>query len=63
VSGYHPAVPEPTRSPRDRGGAPARIGVFGGTFDPPHLGHLVTAVNVRHTLQLDVVLFVVANVP
>jgi nicotinate-nucleotide adenylyltransferase len=40
-----------------------RIGVFGGTFDPPHVGHLVTAVNVRHALRLDVVLLVVANVP
>jgi len=37
--------------------------VFGGTFDPPHVGHLVTAVNVRHALQLDLVLLVVANVP
>jgi nicotinate-nucleotide adenylyltransferase len=55
-------VPDATRSPRDRD-APQRIGVFGGTFDPPHLGHLVTAVNVRHALQLDVVLLVVANVP
>lgn len=40
-----------------------RIGVFGGTFDPPHVGHLVTAVNVRHALSLDVVLLMVANVP
>ena len=40
-----------------------RIGVFGGTFDPPHVGHLVAAVNVAHQLGLDHVLFVVANVP
>src|SRR3954454_20918200 len=43
--------------------APARIGVFGGTFDPVHIGHLVAAVNVRHALALDRVLLVVANVP
>ena len=42
---------------------PLRIGVFGGTFDPPHIGHLVTAVNVRAALKLDRVLFVVANIP
>jgi nicotinate-nucleotide adenylyltransferase len=42
---------------------PLRLGIFGGTFDPPHVGHLVTAVNVRHELQLDRVLLVVANVP
>jgi nicotinate-nucleotide adenylyltransferase len=42
---------------------PTRIGVFGGTFDPPHLGHLVVAVNVRHELALDRVLLVVANEP
>lgn len=40
-----------------------RIGVLGGTFDPPHIGHLVTAINVRHELALDVVLMVVANEP
>lgn len=40
-----------------------RIGVFGGTFDPPHVGHLVAAVNVRYQLDLDVVLLVVANQP
>lgn len=42
---------------------PQRIGLFGGTFDPPHVGHLVTAVNVRHALDLDVVVLMVANVP
>ncbi len=40
-----------------------RIGLFGGTFDPPHVGHLVTAVNVRHALSLDVVLLMVAGMP
>jgi nicotinate-nucleotide adenylyltransferase len=40
-----------------------RIGLFGGTFDPPHVGHLVTAVNVRHALRLDLVILMVANVP
>lgn len=43
--------------------AAPRIGVFGGTFDPPHHGHLAAAVNVRYTLSLDAVLLVVANVP
>ncbi len=40
-----------------------RIGIFGGTFDPIHVGHLVAAVNVRHDLALDRVLLVVANQP
>lgn len=40
-----------------------RLGVFGGTFDPPHIGHLVTAVDVRHSLGLDRVALVVANLP
>ncbi len=40
-----------------------RIGLFGGTFDPPHVGHLVTAVNVRHALKLDQVILMVANDP
>ena len=42
---------------------PLRIGLFGGTFDPPHVGHLVTAVNVRHALDLDAVVLMVANSP
>jgi nicotinate-nucleotide adenylyltransferase len=37
--------------------------VLGGTFDPPHIGHLLAAVNVRHALALDELLMVVANDP
>jgi nicotinate-nucleotide adenylyltransferase len=40
-----------------------RIGIFGGTFDPPHVGHLVTAVNVRYELDLDEVLLIVSGQP
>lgn len=53
-------VPVPPTAPHVRG---RRIGLFGGTFDPPHVGHLVTAVNVRHALGLDVVVLSVAGVP
>ena len=42
---------------------PERIGVFGGTFDPIHVGHLVAAVNARHEMQLDRVILMVANIP
>jgi len=40
-----------------------RVGILGGTFDPPHVGHLVTATRVAEHLDLDEVLLVVANVP
>lgn len=40
-----------------------RVGVFGGTFDPPHNGHIAIALEVRHQLRLDTVLLVVANDP
>ncbi len=42
---------------------PIRIGLFGGTFDPPHLAHLVVATHVRHVLALDEVVLMVANDP
>jgi nicotinate-nucleotide adenylyltransferase len=42
---------------------PGRLGVFGGTFDPPHLGHLLLAECARETLALDAVVFVPARVP
>jgi nicotinate-nucleotide adenylyltransferase len=48
---------------RELPGDPARVGVFGGTFDPPHHGHLVVAANARWALDLDLVLLVVANRP
>ncbi len=41
----------------------ARLGIFGGTFDPVHVGHLVAAVNTRHQLHLDRVVMMVAHVP
>ncbi len=37
------------------------IGIFGGTFDPPHLGHLMVAQDVREALSLDRVLFIPAR--
>jgi nicotinate-nucleotide adenylyltransferase len=40
-----------------------RIGLFGGTFDPPHTGHLAGAVAARSDLRLDRVILVVANNP
>lgn len=40
-----------------------RIGLLGGTFDPPHLGHMIVAECVRVELELDEVQFVVAGQP
>lgn len=40
-----------------------RIGLFGGTFDPVHHGHLSAAWNVRQALELDEIWLVVANDP
>ena len=40
-----------------------RIGLFGGTFDPPHMGHLAAALAAKEALGLDEVLLVVANDP
>ena len=63
---------QPPRSPTHFRAAPTlgrmpgtglRTGVLGGTFDPPHIGHLLAALNVRHALGLDEVLLVVANDP
>jgi nicotinate-nucleotide adenylyltransferase len=40
-----------------------RVGVFGGTFDPPHIGHLIVADQVLDQLGLDEVRLVVTNRP
>ena len=40
-----------------------RVGLLGGTFDPPHLGHLIAAETARVELELDEVRFVVAGAP
>jgi nicotinate-nucleotide adenylyltransferase len=42
---------------------PTRIGIFGGTFDPPHAGHVAAARAVIAQLGLDRLLLVVANDP
>ena len=52
--------------PRARGrvrAAPLRLGIFGGTFDPPHFGHLALAEWARVALELDQVWFVPAGEP
>ena len=67
-----PGAPLPPRRHPFRAGAarrrapvtvPARIGVYGGTFNPVHMAHLVLAEDVRERLGLERVLFVPANLP
>jgi len=39
-----------------------RLGIFGGSFDPPHVGHLQVALQAADELQLDAVLWIPASV-
>ncbi len=40
-----------------------RIGIFGGTFDPPHIGHMILASEARFQLSIDQLLWVVTLTP
>ena len=42
---------------------PRGVGVFGGTFDPVHCGHVTSIIELRDRLALDRVLVVPAGVP
>jgi nicotinate-nucleotide adenylyltransferase len=39
------------------------IGIFGGSFNPPHIGHLILAQRCRELLQLDKIIFIPAYIP
>lgn len=40
-----------------------RIGIFGGTFDPPHLGHMILAAEASYQLSIDHLLWVITEIP
>ncbi|MEI7847856.1 MAG: nicotinate (nicotinamide) nucleotide adenylyltransferase [Chloroflexota bacterium] len=42
---------------------PETIGIFGGTFDPPHIGHLILAAEALNQLRLSRILWVLAPQP
>jgi nicotinate-nucleotide adenylyltransferase len=54
---------EPGDEPVPRRRTVARIGLFGGTFDPPHAGHTAVAADVADALGLDRVLWIPAGEP
>jgi len=44
-------------------GLKMRVGIFGGTFDPPHLGHLILAAEASSQMKLDKLLWVLTPDP
>jgi len=53
-----PDSPIPLQSPR-----PLKVGLFGGTFNPIHLGHLRSAEEVREAFALDRIYFIPSAKP
>jgi nicotinate-nucleotide adenylyltransferase len=57
------AAPQTSEESRPSAGSAQRIGVLGGTFDPPHVGHLWLATLAADAMSLDRVLFMPAAQP
>ncbi len=58
--------PQACRRPNSRQGVPAcgvRTGIFGGTFNPVHFGHLRAAEEVREAAGLDRIIFIPSGTP
>ena len=43
--------------------SPKKIGIWGGTFDPPHIAHLIIAQEALEKLKLDQVWFIPSRIP
>ena len=57
------AAPALQRAAESTDDLPRRIGILGGTFDPPHVGHLWLATLAADAIGLDRVLFMPAAQP
>lgn len=62
-SGGEPGADIARGAPHSDADAALRVGIFGGTFDPPHIGHGIVAAEVADALQLDRLLWVPASTP
>ena len=63
VSGVHTPIVCERFDDLGADGAPRRLGIMGGTFDPIHIGHLACAEQVREAYGLDAVVFIPAGNP